>query len=110
MTTTNVKLYNGHINNATYQIGVPTQIIPENVIIYCHGYRPEGIALQATFFDRFELHPTLIERGWIFAATSYRREGYILQDAVEDVLDLRQHIIKNYCPNPKNIIAYGTSG
>jgi hypothetical protein len=107
MNQNNCQLYNGQINKAVYQIAVPTHVEPENIIIYCHGYRPEGIELQATLIDRFELHPTLIERGWIFAATSYRREGYILQDAIEDVINLRNYIVENHCPTPKKIIAYG---
>ncbi len=107
MNQSNYKLFNGQINNAVYQIAVPTHVKPENIIIYCHGYRPEGIELRASFIDRFELHPSLIERGWIFAATSYRREGYILQDAIEDVVNLRNHIVENYCASPKNVIAYG---
>jgi hypothetical protein len=84
-------------------------IIP--VMIYCHGYRPVGIPLLPSFdLDTHDtaMIPELLTTGWIVAATSYRREGYILHDAVDDVRQLRQHIVeqtkKVYRPHVTNPI------
>jgi hypothetical protein len=67
-----------------------------NILIYCHGFRPIGIPLLPSLdLDTNDsmMIPSLLTDGWIVSATSYRREGYILGDAVDDVRRLRQHIV-----------------
>lgn len=69
----------------------------KGIYIWCHGYRPVGIPLTAVFDYHSEPYATLLRRGFILASTSYRREGYILKDSVEDINDLRNFIIDKYC-------------
>jgi pimeloyl-ACP methyl ester carboxylesterase len=81
--------------------------------------------------DEGKLAPHLLESGWVIAATSYRREGYILkvgfavlhrplasrrtslasQDAVEDVVLLRERVLKECFAgrSAPRCYAFGTS-
>ncbi|KAF0974130.1 hypothetical protein FDP41_006740 [Naegleria fowleri] len=68
----------------------------KGIYIWCHGYRPLGIPLTAIFDYHAEPYATLLRRGFILASTSYRREGYILKDAVEDIDELRRFILDQF--------------
>lgn len=63
---------------------------PHSVLIYGHGFRPEGIPLApslATDTDNphREVYVHLMREGWLMASLSYRREGYILIHAIHDI-------------------------
>ncbi|KAG2392139.1 hypothetical protein C9374_012391 [Naegleria lovaniensis] len=64
------------------------------VLIHCHGHRAKGIPLQADLTEENMPHAfrELLREGWIIAMTSYRREGIVLRDAIQDVNNLREYI------------------
>ncbi len=66
---------------------------PKHALIFCHGFRPVGIPLAAPFAANDNPHQPiyreLMRRGFAVAAVSYRREGVIYADAVEDVMEMR---------------------
>jgi hypothetical protein len=52
------------------------------VLLYAHGFRPVGHGLQVELDMKQGVYARLVAEGWIVAATSYRREGVILHDAM----------------------------
>jgi pimeloyl-ACP methyl ester carboxylesterase len=50
----------------------------------------------------------LLSKGWMIAYSSFRRSGFIIKDAVEDMNLLRRHIIVQF-REPEKIIVLGTS-
>ncbi|KAL9654674.1 hypothetical protein ABK040_006736 [Willaertia magna] len=89
----------GEILNSKYKLIIPTLQKPNSIYIWCHGYRPIGIPLTTTFDYYSEPYATLNRKGFILASLSYRREGYILKDAVEDIINLRNYIVNKYLSN-----------
>ena len=66
---------------------------PRGVLIHCHGCRPEGIEKTADLDLSDPSYLTLMKSGFIVAMTSYRREGRIVMEAIEDVKLLRDLIL-----------------
>ncbi len=67
-----------------------------NVLILAHGYRPAEADISVNFALEGHFYKTMLDRGWLIGATSYRRNGFILDDAVEDIELLRQEIARRY--------------
>jgi hypothetical protein len=64
--------------------------------------------LSADFsVDRLE-NQALLDEGWLIASTSYRRNGVIIDDAIEDLMQLRQYVIDKY-GMPERIYLVGGS-
>ncbi len=38
----------------------------------------------------------LLEAGWIVAMTSYRKEGLVIREAIDDLISLREYIAEKY--------------
>ncbi len=66
------------------------------LLIYAHGYRPEGFPNPATLDS--PAYQALHESGWIIASTSYRKTGMVVAEGAEDVDQLRDKIEKKYGP------------
>jgi hypothetical protein len=81
-----------------------------NVLIFAHGYRPAEAELSADFSLQTHFYQTMLARGWLIAATSYRRNGFILHDAVEDIELLRQEIEKRYKKEGLTLISGNSMG
>jgi pimeloyl-ACP methyl ester carboxylesterase len=83
----------GQINGALFAIAHP-ETWNRNVLLYAHGLRPETAALSTQFDPSEEAWMHLLTDGWIVAATSYRRNGLIVREAIADLDALRHHIEK----------------
>lgn len=98
----------GQIQGARFAIAVPPGSWNHRVLILVHGFRPEGAPLVP------DLHPerlslkTLLGEGWIVATTSFRRNGLVVDDAIEDVDALRAYIANAY-GEPDRVILSGES-
>jgi len=68
----------------------------KHVLIYAHGFRPANEPLSAVFPVDSPDVKALLDEGWMIAATSYRRNGWIVDDAIEDMTQLRQYVIDKY--------------
>ncbi len=88
-------LIHGCIEGANFAIAEPKRW-NGGVLIYCHGFRPKGHGLRAELDPSADCYRQLIEAGWIVSATSYRRDGVILTDAISDILNLRAFIATRY--------------
>lgn len=86
---------NGCILGANFSICEPTNW-NGSILIYAHGYRPAGHSLAVELDRQGECYNRLVGEGWIVAATSYRREGVIIRDAMEDIKNLRLFISQRY--------------
>lgn len=68
----------------------------KNVLILAHGLRSADMPLSADFTADKGYCKTLSDEGWLIASTSYRRNGYIIDDAIEDVELLRAYVAKRF--------------
>ncbi|HYC69702.1 MAG TPA: alpha/beta hydrolase [Opitutaceae bacterium] len=82
----------GELGGALYAVAVPEQW-NGRLLLIAHGFRPLDQPLHAELHEAKPPHATLLADGWIVALTSYRRNGMILRDAIEDLGALREHIV-----------------
>lgn len=87
-----ISVEQGEINGARFAIARPDQPWNGGLLLLGHGYRPETAPLVADLFPEQAAYKSMLDAGWIVAATSYRRNGIILTDAVADLDALRAHI------------------
>jgi len=92
------KLPSGSLYKLSRASKCPIESI-HSVLIYGHGFRPEGIPLTpslATDTDNPHraVYNNFLKKGWLMASLSYRREGYILIDAIEDIKELRTLVLE----------------
>ena len=80
----------------------------QRVLLLAHGYRDPNLPLAADLFPEQLAYRTLLDEGWIVAATSYRRNGIIVADALADLDALRAHIEKKFGA-PDRVLLEGES-
>ena len=85
----------GEIEGAKYMVATPEKWAGKLVLV-AHGYRREGQPLDGDFDVKNRFTGGLIEKGWTIAGTSYRRNGWIVEDAILDLKALRDHVAKQY--------------
>jgi hypothetical protein len=85
----------GEIEGAKYMIATPEKWQGKLVLI-AHGYRPEGQPLDGNFEVANRFGEGLLEKGWAIAGTSYRRNGWIVEDAILDLKALRDLVVKEH--------------
>lgn len=78
------------------------------LLLLAHGLRSEDRPLVADLLPEQHAYRTLLAEGWMIAKTSYRRNGLIVADAVEDLDALRNHIAASY-GSPLRVILEGES-
>jgi len=86
-------LHEGEIKGARYLILSPEKPSGK-VLLLAHGYRPADAPLSAQFDTDGPLATTLSNEGWVIASTSYRRNGWIIEDAFTDLSALQEQVVK----------------
>ena len=81
----------GELGGAAYAIAHPAKW-NHAVLLLAHGFRNAGATLDPELDPARPDCRALLDEGWIVAATSYRRNGVILADAIADLDALRAHI------------------
>ncbi len=101
------KEISGNLDGVLFDIVEP-QNWNRNLLIFNHGLIFEHLP-PSTYLDQSrEPFHSLLEDGWLLSASSYRRNGLIVGDAVEDVLRLLKHLREGFgCP--RNIFFIGES-
>jgi hypothetical protein len=99
----------GLICGAKFRIAEPVTSWNGCLLIYAHGYRPEEHPLTAELDVEGECYQRLLCSGWMIASTSYRRNGVIIHDAMEDIKNLRNFIVSRYQRIPNLCILEGQS-
>lgn len=97
----------GHIGPCLTQIAVPAKW-NGNLLIIAHGKRAEDQPLSAKFTATDLFPGKLIQEGWLVACSSYRRNGWIVGDAIDDLHALIAHVKDQY-GKPKHIYIVGSS-
>lgn len=82
----------GEINGAKYMIAAPDEWQGKLVMI-AHGYRAEDQPLKADIEIDKRFAKPLLDKGWAIASTSYRRNGWIIEDAILDLKSLRDQVV-----------------
>ncbi|MEM1222987.1 MAG: SAM hydroxide adenosyltransferase [Verrucomicrobiota bacterium] len=98
----------GEIEGAKYVIELPAEPSGK-LLLLAHGYRPEGLPLDADIGSSHQLFSDLVDEGWAVASTSYRRNGWIMEDAAKDLINLRDFIIQETSFEPTHVFLMGNS-
>lgn len=83
------RLLSGEIEGALYEIKVPSSS-NGRLLLLAHGYRPATVPISADFGSSHGFYDHLVEDGWTVASSSYRRNGWIMQDAAHDLINLKE--------------------
>lgn len=102
-----VEVAKGEFKGAKFVIAVPQQW-NKRLLIIAHGYRPISAPLFADFPLEKLVYEKLLHNGWMIACTSYRGNGLVYKEGVNDILNLRQYIEKKY-GNPNQTFIQGIS-
>lgn len=86
-----MEITTGEIGGANYMVAKPADWSGKLVLL-AHGYRSEGQPLKADFEVDPKFARPLLDEGWAIASTSYRRNGWIIGDAILDLKALRDHV------------------
>ncbi len=99
-------LQQGEIEGAKFAIATPSESTKwnGNLLLIAHGYRPETAPLVADLFPNQLAYATLLREGWIVAKTSYRRNGIIVEDAIDDLNNLKTFIANRHGPLRRVIV------
>nr|CAG4715096.1 unnamed protein product [Naegleria fowleri] len=109
---THFSMFYDHLKGSKIALAIPDLEGCWNggVLIHCHGHRAKGIPLQADLTEEnmpFAFRE-LLREGWMVAMTSYRREGIVLKEAIQDVNALRDYI-EEKCGNIECCLLEGRS-
>lgn len=98
----------GAIEGAEYGI-----LLPENhngrVLLVAHGYWPDSMLIALSPDWSEGLVSTFVEDGWIVATTSYRRNGWIMEDAARDLENLYELVAAAMRGDPGTVYLMGDS-
>jgi len=103
------KTLQGEIDGALFQIAVPAEPTGD-VLLLAHGFRPPSLPRSADFGSTASLYEDLVAQGWIVASSSYRRNGWIMEDAADDLIKLRDHIAKTVMEPKRTFLAGNSMG
>ncbi|MGJ8724627.1 MAG: alpha/beta hydrolase [Roseibacillus sp.] len=108
-TLAETKIQEGEIEGAKFLILSPEK--PNGkVLLLAHGYRPEGAPLSARFSTDGEMETTLTDEGWVIASTSYRRNGWIIDDALTDLAALQAKVTELHGETTRTFILGNSMG
>lgn len=97
----------GEINGASYLICIPDNWT-QGLIMYAHGYEEIGEETESLEAELNEFIEIFTSRGFAFAESSYKRQGLVIKDGIEDTEALRSYFEINY-GNPELCIITGHS-
>lgn len=100
--------YAGTIDGAEFRVEVPHDW-NGTLVLYSHPYYTPDIPPGIGFSTRPETSDWLLEHGYALAASDFRgRDGWVIEDAVEDQLRLLDWI-EEHVGRPRRVVATGTS-
>lgn len=100
-------LETGEISGAKFTLAVPKSW-KGDVLLLAHGYRPDGAPLLADLDVTDRQIEALLKDGWIVGSTSFRRNGMILAEAIDDLDQLKVKISTGH-GKPKRVFVQGES-
>lgn len=76
------------------------------VLLLAHAYRTDEQPLHANLQEARPPVRALLDQGWLVATTSFRRNGVILKDAIDDLDSLRRQVAAVHGP-PQRVYLLG---
>jgi hypothetical protein len=89
------KIINDILEESKITVLVPNET-NNKLLLLAHGLRMGDAPLASVISHKSKFHQELLKEGWIIASTSYRRNGLILHDAIDDIENLRKYIETEY--------------
>jgi pimeloyl-ACP methyl ester carboxylesterase len=83
------------LNGAPFQIEIPGNW-NKVLVLYCHGYQLAGTKPNLNDVRLNLLRSAFVTRGFAFALSGYRNQGWAVKEAIEDTEALRRHFIAKY--------------
>jgi pimeloyl-ACP methyl ester carboxylesterase len=82
-----------------------------DLVLYAHGYVAphRELALPDDQVGGQSVSSTVTGLGYAFATTSYRANGLIAPDAVDDLIELLNTVVRRYRPDPARAVIVGFS-
>jgi dienelactone hydrolase len=101
----------GEIEGATYAIRYPAEPAARNgkVLLLAHGYWPESAPLEMGDDWSNPLSQSLVQQGWMIGFSSYRRSGWIMEDAARDLENLYELAAAAAQGDPGDVYIMGDS-
>ena len=99
----------GKIDKADYIIVSPTHW-NGRLLLYQHGLSDSALPPTVDINLEFEPYQSLVDEGWMVAASGYRRSGLIVKDAMTDVRNLYQHIEATFGRPQRTLLMGGSMG
>ncbi|MSU24609.1 MAG: hypothetical protein EXS32_12405 [Opitutus sp.] len=90
-----ITLETGEIAGAKFTLARPVHW-NARLLLLAHGLRDADRPLDADFSPALLSYRTFLDEGWIVAATSYRRNGVIIADAIADLDALRDYLAQKF--------------
>ena len=84
----------GQMAGAAFSVLLPRRPWNGGLLIYAHGHRPEGTPKVCDVNAEDLAYRSLLGDGWVVAATSYRRNGVIIGDAIRDIDNVRSFVVR----------------
>lgn len=94
-------------SGATYVMDVPADW-NRTVLLYSHGYTPDGSPNPAQNAPNASLRSALLSRGYALIGSSYAETGWVLEHALPDQLSTLDAFVDRF-GRPSRTIAWGTS-
>ena len=85
----------GEINGASYLICIPDNW-NQGLVMYAHGYAEIGEEIEPYEAELNEFMELFTSRGFAFAESSYKRQGPVIKDGIEDTDALRSYFEIKY--------------
>jgi dienelactone hydrolase len=98
----------GEIGGAQYAIARPPGDWNHRLVLFAHGYRPADAPLIPDLRPERAAVREMLDKGWIVATTSYRRNGIVIGDAIADLDALRGRVAETF-GEPERVILLGDS-
>lgn len=97
-------------HGALYRICFPSTWNGD-LVLYAHGYVApnQPLALPADQIGGLSISGTVNSLGYAFATTSYRANGLVVPEAIEDLVELESTVRKRYRPDPDRSVIVGVS-
>ncbi len=109
VSTVAAKVTEGTLGESKYMIAAPDEW-QGKLLLLAHGFRPESYPLSADFNTADPFTTGLLAQGWCIASTSYRRNGWIVEDAILDLKELRDHVVKEHGEVKRCIVTGNSMG
>lgn len=97
----------GTLGGAPYRIDIPAGW-NGGLVMYAHGYEMVGTPFEPTLRRHAEFREAFTSRGFAFAQSWYRANGWAVREGMEDTETLRRHFAARY-GRPDSTFVTGTS-